>query len=60
MMYNTQYYKYHWKGLHDQAGHMRDVIKLTKSSGLELPLPPHNAQKDACPSYHINVLCNVR
>ena len=36
MVYNTHYDKALWKGLHDQAGPLHDVIKCAKVSGLDL------------------------
>ena len=50
MVYNNWYDKALWKGLDDQARPMHDIIKRTKALGLDLPLPPHNDQKEACPS----------
>ena len=60
MVYHPSYYETRWRALRDKAGPMRDVIKRSTSIGIYLPLPPRNASKEACPSYHIKELCNER
>ena len=46
MVYNPCYDKAYWKGIRDQAGPMRDIIKHTKASGLDRPQSPQDTLKE--------------
>ena len=47
MVYNIRYDEARWKGICNKEGPMHDIIKRTNALGLDPPLPPRNAQKEA-------------
>ena len=44
----------------DWLGPMSDAIERAKAAGMGIPPSPRNAQKEACPSYHIKGIFNAR
>ena len=57
MVYNPSYNETRWRALKDKTIPMKEILKCASGLGLTLPaLPPCDAYKECCPSYHIKGL----